>query len=167
MPWSLGCVSDVLRGKKNQTNGFQIRNGWMRWTFINSTFLLSKENFRLTLCKNCSKISDVIQAFLLALYSTGKLSVLWKHMGFWYFPIANSGSFSEPSILAPTKKVIRNLLCLPLSHLSSWSLQTKVLSGRTSQKEGRLVNRKNVLAFVIFQYLRQHFFKPFLGLNWY
>ena len=56
------------------------------------------------------KISEVIQAFLLATYSVGNDLTFLKQRGFYDFPITNMGNLSVPDMFAQTRAVNLSLL---------------------------------------------------------
>ena len=88
-------------------------------------------NFSSHFLNHSSNMAAVIQAFLLASYSTGKHVTPRKHLGFFNLPIARSGSFSEPLMFAHTRIVTLSLLILPPVQVSpdtAW-----VLSGNSRQ----------------------------------
>ena len=97
----------------------------MQQSSISKTFLFSLCIFALNFLIQSIKISDVIQNFLLFLYSQGFFEIVLKHRGCLDIPITNGANFFEPSELVKSKTVNRSLLSFPPKHFSP--LYVKVL----------------------------------------
>ena len=82
------------------------------------TFLAFLVSSMSQLLSHASKITDVIHADLLALYSVGRCLTPLKHLGCLNFPIVNNGRFSLPVILVHTNTVTLSLLFFPPEHFS-------------------------------------------------
>lgn len=102
MPWSHGCNTLVVFGGKKISSTFEVCGWAVQLSKMSVTFLLSMENLLLIFCNHAAKISDVIHAFLFAVYSTGNGFSFLKYLGFLDFLMTSKGSFSDPSALQPT-----------------------------------------------------------------
>lgn len=102
------------------------------WALQLSTTIIILRSFDVKCRSNCCsqprKMSDVIHAFLFAVYSTGRLLTFLKQRGLSAFPTTSSGKRSVPVILAARSTVILCLHFLPPMHASP--LKVTVLSGR-------------------------------------
>ena len=70
-------------------------------------------NFSSHFLNHYSNMAAVIQALLLASYSTGRQVTPRNHLGFLNLPIARSGNFSEPVMFVHTRIMTLSLLILP------------------------------------------------------
>src|SRR5277367_5851014 len=94
--------------------GFEKTLGWAEQLSTNSKiFLFWPLNFLSSFNNHSSKMTEVIQAFLLFLYVNGRDLAFLKQRGFLDFPIMSRSSFSVPDMLHAAMTVTRSLLCFP------------------------------------------------------